>query len=118
LKTIMAGLACGEPNPIGWEVLRDFSAAFVSCPDSVAARGVRILANPVGGDPRVVSGESGAVGPGLLSLIMERPELKSVRQSLGLDENSVVLFFSTEGDTDPVGYQNVLWDGMYPTPGV
>jgi len=52
----------------------------------------------------------------LLSLVMERPELASVKKSWGLDENSVALFFSTEGDTDPVGYQNVLWDGLYPTP--
>ena len=25
LKTIMAGLACGEPNTISWEILRDYS---------------------------------------------------------------------------------------------
>ncbi|NTU59600.1 MAG: diaminopropionate ammonia-lyase [Deltaproteobacteria bacterium] len=116
LQTVMAGLACGEPNPIGWEILRDFSTSFVSCPDYVAGRGVRLLANPLPGDTRVTSGESGAVGPGLLSLLMERPELDAARRQMGLDETSVVLFFSTEGDTDPVSFRRVLWDGLYPVP--
>ena len=32
LKTIMAGLACGEPNTISWDILRNHVSAFVSCP--------------------------------------------------------------------------------------
>ena len=39
MQTIMAGLACGEPNTIGWEVLKNYSKLFVSCPDWVAAKG-------------------------------------------------------------------------------
>ena len=62
----MAGLACGEPNIIGWEVLKSCSKVFVSCPDWVAAKGMRILGNPLKEDKRVVSGESGAVTTGLL----------------------------------------------------
>ncbi|MCK5887558.1 MAG: diaminopropionate ammonia-lyase, partial [Alcanivorax sp.] len=60
LDTIMVGLAAGEPNPIGWPVLRDCATQFVSCQDKVAALGMRVLGNPLGNDPRVVSGESGA----------------------------------------------------------
>ena len=67
LKTIMAGLACGEPNTISWDILRNHVSAFISCPDWVSAKGMRMLSSPVKGDPRVVSGESGAVG--MLSLI-------------------------------------------------
>ena len=33
LTTIMAGLACGEPNTISWDILRNHVTAFVSCPD-------------------------------------------------------------------------------------
>ena len=33
MQTIMAGLACGEPNIISWEILKTYSDAFVSCPD-------------------------------------------------------------------------------------
>lgn len=39
LSTIMSGLACGVPNTISWEILRDYSDMYVSCPDNVAARG-------------------------------------------------------------------------------
>ena len=112
LKTIMAGLACGEPNPIAWPILRDYADCFVSCPDYVAARGMRILANPLGDDGRIVSGESGAPGLGLVSLIMEKDELKDLRDTLELNENSKVMIISTEGDTDPDNYRRILWDGI------
>ena len=32
--------------------------------------------------------------------------------SIGLDENSRVLLFSTEGDTDPERYKNIVWKGL------
>ncbi|STG49899.1 putative diaminopropionate ammonia-lyase [Escherichia coli] len=46
----MAGLACGEPNPLGWEILRNCATQFISCQDSVAALGMRVLGNPYGND--------------------------------------------------------------------
>ncbi len=116
LATIMAGLACGEPNVIGWNVLRDYSDMFVSCPDWVAAKGMRVLGNPVGKDNRVISGESGAVTAGLLTELMTNPDMAEAKAKLGLDENSRVLLFSTEGDTDPVKYRSITWDGECPTP--
>jgi diaminopropionate ammonia-lyase len=117
LKTMMAGLACGEPVRVGWEVLRDFADAFITAPDYVTARGMRILANPLKGDEKIVSGESGAIGTGLVSLIMQKPELSYIKEKLGLNSKSTVLVYSTEGDTDPVNYRNVLWDGICPLPG-
>jgi len=113
LYTIMAGLSCGEPNIVTWNILRDFAKVYVSCPDYVSARGTRILANPLGDDQKVISGESGSVGVGLFSILMERPEFKELKESLGLDENSVVLLFNTEGDTDPVNYNQIVYDGRY-----
>ena len=115
LKTIMAGLACGEPNIISWDILRNHVSAFVSCPDWVSARGMRMLGVPVKGDPTVISGESGAVGMGLIAAIMETDEYKDLRDFLGLDRFSQVLMFSTEGNTDPMKFRKVLWDGEYPT---
>ena len=62
----MAGLACGEPNTISWDILRNHVSAFVSCPDWVSAKGMRMLGVPRQGRSRVViSGESGAVGMGV-----------------------------------------------------
>lgn len=115
LDTMMAGLACGEPNILSWEILRNHAAAFVSCPDWVSASGMRRLAAPVQGDPIVKSGESGAVGMGLLAALMEDVAYAELRDHLGLNETSQVLLFSTEGDTDPEKYQRVVWGGEYPT---
>ena len=115
LATMMAGLACGEPNILSWEILCNHAAAFVSCPDWVSASGMRRLAAPVQGDPIVKSGESGAVGMGLLAALMEDVAYAELRDHLGLNETSQVLLFSTEGDTDPEKYQRVVWGGEYPT---
>ena len=111
MPTIMAGLACGEPNTISWDILKNHVSVFTSCPDWVSARGMRLLAAPVKGDPQVTSGESGAVGMGLLSAVMEQEEYRDLRELLKLDKNSTVLLFSTEGDTDPQRYKEIVWDG-------
>ena len=113
LSTIMAGLACGEPNIISWDILKNHSAFFVSCPDWVSAKGMRMLGAPVKGDPQVISGESGAVGMGLIATLMTEPEYAELKQAIGLDENSRVLMFSTEGDTDPENYRKIVWGGAY-----
>lgn len=111
MQTLMAGLACGEPNITGWEILKNFSTSFVSASDQLAANGMRILAAPIGDDPRVTSGESGAVTTGTLYEILTKDEYKDFAKSLGLNKDSVVLLFSTEGDTDPDMYRDVVWKG-------
>ena len=115
LRTIMAGLACGEPNTISWDILRNHADAFVSCPDWVSAKGMRMLAAPVKGDTAVTSGESGAVGMGVISTLMEDDAYQEARNALELDRNSRVLMFSTEGDTDPKQYRKIVWGGEYPS---
>lgn len=115
LTTIMAGLACGEPNTISWKILRDNSDFSVSCDDEVAARGMRVLSSPIGNDQRVISGESGAVGLGLFTVLSEkREEYAELMKALKIDENSRILCISTEGDTDVEGYKNVVWNGAHP----
>ena len=115
LPTIMAGLACGEPNTIGWDILRNHADAFLACPDWVSAKGMRMLAAPLKGDPAVTSGESGAVGMGVVATLMEDPAYAELKDALGLDRSSTVLLFSTEGDTDPEKYRKIVWGGEYPT---
>ena len=113
MDTIMAGLACGEPCTIGWEVLKNCADAFISCPDYAAADGMRILAAPVRGDTPIVSGESGAATVGCVSNILLRKGLGELKEQLNLDENSRLLFISTEGDTDRDNYRKVVWGGKY-----
>ena len=115
LQTIMAGLACGEPNIVCWDILRNHVTAFCACPDWVAAKGMRMLAAPIKGDTPVCSGESGAVGMGLIAAIMQDPDYAELKEALELNENSNVLLFSTEGDTDPDKYKKIVWGGEYAT---
>ncbi len=111
MQTLMAGLACGEPNTISWPILRDNVTCFISACDSLSANGVRILAVPLSGDQAITSGESGAIGTGLLYELMTRPECKTLKEKLGLDQNAHVLLVSTEGDTSPDIYRDIAWFG-------
>ena len=115
LQTIMAGLACGEPNIVCWEILRNHVTAFCSCPDWMAAKGMRMLAAPIKGDPAVCSGESGAIGMGVIVSLMTDPDYAELKEALGLNKDSKVLLFSTEGDTDPDKYKSIVWGGEYAT---
>ncbi len=115
LATIMAGLACGEPCTLGWEQIQSHADFAVSMPDSVAAKGMRVLGNPLSGDDRVISGESGAAGLGFAVTLLTDEKLAAFKEELGIDENSVILCFSTEGDTDRENYRKIVWDGLYPS---
>ena len=108
MESMMAGLCCGEPCTLSWPILRQGAAAFASCEDAVAALGMRLLGRPEPGDPAIVSGESGAVGVGLLAALMEDRGPEGLRRALGLDGDSRVLCVSTEGDTDRENYRRVL----------
>lgn len=115
LQTIMAGLACGEGNTIGWDILKNHVTVFASCPDWMSAKATRIYANPLENDPHIISGESGSVPLGLAYTALHDEDAKDLKKALKLDENSNILVISTEGDTDPVRYREIVWDGLYGT---
>lgn len=108
MNSMMAGLCCGEPCTISWEILRRGADAFFSCSDDCAAAGMRLLGKPIAQDPLIVSGESGAVGVGLLAALCREKSLKDMGQRLKLDKNSRILCISTEGDTDQANYRHIL----------
>ena len=112
METIMAGLACGEPNTISWDILKNHVKVFISLPDWAAAQGMRMLAAPIKGGAPITSGESGAAPFGALAAIMTMEEYADLKAAIGLDETSRVLVFSTEGDTDPERYKNIVWKGL------
>ena len=113
MDTIMAGLACGEPCTIGWDVLKGYADAFIRCPEYMAADGMRILAAPAKGDAAVVAGENGAAAFGAMTNILLDESLAEYKKMLKLDENSRILCISTEGDTDKENYCNIVWGGKY-----
>lgn len=114
MNTIMAGLACGEPCTIAWEILSRAASAFISFPDYAAAEGMRILAKPEAGDEAIVSGESGASAFGCVTEILSNPAYRHMKDALRLNGESVVLFFSTEGATDAKNYRAIVDEGAYP----
>lgn len=116
LDTIMAGLACGEPNPIAWEILKDSADYFAICPDFVAAMGMRVYGVPLQGDPSIISGESGAVTLGALMYLMQHPSGKQFREELKLGPDSQVLLINSEGNTSPDDFRYVVWEGGIPVP--
>ena len=113
LSTIMAGLACGVPCSIAWELLEAHAENYISMPDYVAANGMRVLGNPIGSDERVVSGESGASTSGFVYELMTNESLGRIREELKIGRDSRVLCFSTEGATDKENYRKVVWEGKY-----
>lgn len=113
LESIMAGLNCGEPCRLAWDILCETGADFVIIPNEVAAHGMRVLAHPADGDPSIVSGESGAATAGLVALL-NREELTWLREALGITAESRILLISTEGATDQAGYDAVVNQGAYP----
>jgi len=113
LHSIMAGLCCGEPCSLGWQQLAAYADYFVSMPDKAAALGMRILGNPLPGDTDIISGESGAVGVGLLAAALREKQLKRLADSIKLNENSVAVCISTEGATDAENYYRIMWDGAW-----
>ena len=113
LASIMAGLCCGEVNMLSWDILRSVPSLYISSPDLHSANGMRILGNPLKGDTAVYSGESGAIGMGILDYIMKSGNAKEIKKYLDLNEKSNILMFSTEGITDPVMYRKIVWYGAY-----
>lgn len=111
LNTIMAGLACGEINPLAWDILKNYSEFCLSCRDEVAALGMRLWGNPLGDDEKITAGESGAIGGGVVGLLEKYHNLKT---DLKLNRDSVLLFFNTEGDTFPERYRDIVWGGSLP----
>ena len=64
----------------------------------------------------VISGESGAVPLGTLFALLTDEISDDLKDALKLDENSTVFFVNTEGNTDPIEFRRILWDGKNPTP--
>lgn len=103
--TVMAMLECATPSPLGWEVLEHLASGYVTLEEHEATDVMRLLANPQGGDPAVVAGESGGTGlAGFLQVLSN----DTARKQLGLGKDSRVLIFNSEGATDIAIYEKIV----------
>lgn len=101
-SSIMAGLNCGTPSSAAWPDLIAGIDGFVAVEDEAAREAMRELARA-----GIVAGESGAAGlAGLNELMNSRHS--AARATLGIGPQSQVLLFSTEGATDPDGYEVIV----------
>ncbi len=104
-ETLMAGLSCGEPSELAWEILAEEATDFLTIPESVVAPAVRLLAQPIGDDPAIEAGESAVAG--LAALIAARQD-ENLSAQLGLDASSRVLLIGSEGVTDPAVFAMIM----------
>jgi diaminopropionate ammonia-lyase len=102
LDTLMAGLACGEPSLLAWQELERGAFAFMAVPDDSAVDCMRLLARR---RPKLVAGESAVAGLAALLLAARDPLTRAMH---GLDAESRVLLFGTEGATDPETYARLV----------
>ena len=107
-KTIMAGLNCGTPSVIAMDILREGADLFITIPDYYAEKAMQTLYYPETGDEQIVSGESGAAGLAGLIALLKEDELRTAREAIGLSDESRVLIFNTEGDTDRENFKKII----------
>ncbi len=104
-ETLMAGLSCGEPSGMAWEILSEEVSDFLTIPESLVAPSVRLLARPLPGDTAIEAGESAIAG--LAALIAARKDADLSRK-LGLTGEARVLLIGSEGVTDPAIFAQIM----------
>ncbi len=107
-ETVMAGLSCGEPSGIAWEILSEEAGDFLTLPDSLVGPAIRLLASPAGDDPKIEAGESAVAG---LAALIAAAGCKALRETLGLAPTSHVLLIGSEGVTDPESFAAIMAEG-------
>jgi diaminopropionate ammonia-lyase len=104
-ETQMAGLSCGKPSLLAWQIIEESVHDYLTIPEALVAPAMRLLANPGGSDTGIVAGESAIAGlAGLIAGCLQ-PDLKT---KLQLDENSRILLIGSEGATDQKIYNDII----------
>lgn len=107
-ETMMAGLSCGEPSMLAWDVLAEEVEDFMAIPENVVGPAVRLMARPIGDDPALEVGESAIAG---LAALVGAAMQSELRVKLGLDEKSRIVLIGTEGVTDRAFYNKLVAAG-------
>jgi diaminopropionate ammonia-lyase len=107
LQTIMAGLNCGIPSSTAWDIIKEGVDAAMTVDDDLARKAMRLLHSPKGNDPQIIAGESGVGGMAGFIAMMEDDRYKDLKKAMGINENSNILLYSTEGATDPDNYKAI-----------
>ena len=104
-ESLMGGMSCGEVSLVPWEILKYSVKHCISLPDDDIGNTMKLLGNSSFSDQKIIAGENSA--PGVISLIASCED-QNVKKKLQLDQNSNVLIFGCEGDTDKEMYQKLI----------
>lgn len=104
-ETLMAGLSCGEPSLLAWEIIEQTANGFMTIPESLVAPAVYALAKGKTGDPKIEAGESAVAG--FIGLICAASD-PDMRDKLKLDHHSRALVIGSEGVTDPHVFSAIM----------
>ncbi|MFW5644504.1 MAG: diaminopropionate ammonia-lyase [Bacteroidota bacterium] len=102
-NTIMAGLNCGTPSLLAWEIINDHADIFLSIDDRFIETALKEL--HLAG---IQSCESGAAGMGGLLALLNEDHLEPLRKTLSVSNTSKFMIFNTEGITDPAMYAKII----------
>tara|TARA_Y100000766_G_scaffold263189_1_gene255011 strand:- start:211 stop:1383 length:1173 start_codon:yes stop_codon:yes gene_type:complete len=104
-ETMMAGLSCGEPSILGWKILEKGADDFVTISDQSIPSMMRLLAN---NNPSIEAGESSVAG---LAALIEITKNNKIAEKIGINSESIILLFGTEGATDQEVYNSIVQAG-------
>ena len=104
-ESLMGGMSCGEISLVPWQILKNSVSHCVTVSDDYISKTVKFLANCEFSDEKIIGGECST--PGIISLVGLCNDVK-IRKNINLNEDSNVLLFGCEGDTDEELYQKLL----------
>ena len=104
-ESLMGGMSCGEVSLVPWEILKNSVKHCITLPDDDIAKTMKLLGNASFSEESIIAGENAA--PGVISLIASCED-GTIKTKIDLNENSNVLIFGCEGDTDQEMYQKLV----------
>ena len=104
----MGGLRCGEVSPLAFDGVHPIVDGYVALDDVWAERAMRALGRPVGIDPAIEAGPSGAAALAGLLAVLEDPDAQGLKAHLDLGPWSTVVVIVSEGMTDPPLWRRVM----------
>jgi diaminopropionate ammonia-lyase len=107
-QTLMSGLNCGTPSHLALKILKEGVDLFLAIPDDYAIKAMQNLYFPFRHDTQIFAGESGAAGLGGLTALAYEESLAEVKKKIGLNRQSRVLVFNTEGVTNPESFEELI----------
>src|SRR5215203_1246097 len=115
--SIMSGLNCGRPSLVAWPTVSRGIDILIAVDDEPTREAMRLMAAS-----GIVSGETGAAGlGGLLELLrggspgQQEEQREEARRALGVNRESRVRLFNSEGATDPDAYRKLMGGAHAPS---